>query len=492
MNGLIGSFTRCGRPAVTLLLGLAVVLAVGPGTPRALAQSEQGILFALMTRLGPECMMPPPMGCESAIEVVDLATMSTLRSFSIGPRHGISLAVSPDAQRVYVADDLNREVAVFDAVGGTLIATVPLAFPRDSVLSADGSTLYVGDLNSMLAIDATTLAVTRTLATGSDTPLGIALSRDGRVLAAPSTDGGSNPALYLADTATLALIARVPISNPGEPPNCGTFPVDVALTDTGLALLWDSNCDNLYQVDVATATQLTAGTIRMGRDEGGFDNFNNMLNYSPLSGRAYALKESRQLAVMDPATATGFLHGGFDGVPFVPSLTPDGRSLFIAVIHRFEGGGSDTLDRYDTLGDSFVRRVYTFATPNLSVRDMRIVAPRGPLSVAIDIKPGSFPNSINLGSSGTVPVAILSSATFDATTVDPATVTLAGAAVRLTGKGMPIASFRDVNGDGLTDLVVHILTDALHLSCGDTEAVLEGRTFDGQAIRGSDTVRIVP
>ena len=36
--------------------------------------------------------------------------------------------------------------------------------------------------------------------------------------------------------------------------------------------------------------------------------------------------------------------------------------------------------------------------------------------VAIDIKPGSYPNSINLKSNGKVPVAILSSPTFDATT----------------------------------------------------------------------------
>ena len=49
------------------------------------------------------------------------------------------------------------------------------------------------------------------------------------------------------------------------------------------------------------------------------------------------------------------------------------------------------------------------------------------INVTIDIKPGAFPNSINLGSNGNVPMAILSSADFDATTVDPETVTLADA-----------------------------------------------------------------
>ena len=114
------------------------------------------------------------------------------------------------------------------------------------------------------------------------------------------------------------------------------------------------------------------------------------------------------------------------------------------------------------------------------------------LAVDIDIKPGSFPNSINLGSGGTVPVAIFSTTTFDATTIDPSTVTLESAPVRLKGKGTPMASFQDKNGDGLTDLVVHVSTEALDLSETDTEAMLEGQTSGGQMIQGSDLVRIVP
>ena len=111
--------------------------------------------------------------------------------------------------------------------------------------------------------------------------------------------------------------------------------------------------------------------------------------------------------------------------------------------------------------------------------------------VSIDIKPGSYPNSINLGSQGNVSVAIFSAADFDATNVDPTTVTLEGASVRLKGKGIPMSSFEDVDGDGLLDIVVHVDTSALLISSGDTEAILEGETFDGVRIRGTDTVRIV-
>jgi hypothetical protein len=123
----------------------------------------------------------------------------------------------------------------------------------------------------------------------------------------------------------------------------------------------------------------------------------------------------------------------------------------------------------------------------------QLIAVRPPvIHVVIDIKPGSFPNSINLGSTGAVPVAILSDANFDATQVDPATVTLANASIGLKGNGSFMASFEDANSDGLLDLVVHVSASALQLTAGDTQAALAGRTFEGRQINGSDSVRVVP
>lgn len=315
--------------------------------------------------------------CDSAIEIVSLDRLTLIRRFSIGERAVTSLAVSPGGRQLYVTDSLNKEVAIFDVLSGRLVASVPVPgfILRDSVLSAGGKTLYVTVDNSIIAINTITNTIQQTLMTGADITLGIAISPDGNTLGAVSTDGGTKPALYLVDPGTLMLKARVPITNPGESTNCATIPLDIAFSDTGLALLWDSNCDNLYQVDVASKTQLTAGTIRMGRDNSSFFNFNNMLYYSPVSNRAYALKESQELAVMAPVGVSGFLVGGFDGVPFVPTLTPDGGRLFISVIHRFAGGGggADTLDQYNTASETFTRNVYSFSFPNMFVRDMRVV-----------------------------------------------------------------------------------------------------------------------
>jgi hypothetical protein len=120
-----------------------------------------------------------------------------------------------------------------------------------------------------------------------------------------------------------------------------------------------------------------------------------------------------------------------------------------------------------------------------------VVSPR---NVLIDIKPGSTPNSINLGSNGVVPLAILSEADFDATTVDPATVSLAGAAVAMRGKANRLmASNEDVNGDERLDLVLQVETENLdpaQLQAG--YGTIVGTTYDGVPIIGSDEITIVP
>jgi hypothetical protein len=116
------------------------------------------------------------------------------------------------------------------------------------------------------------------------------------------------------------------------------------------------------------------------------------------------------------------------------------------------------------------------------------------LEVNIDIKPGSYPNSINLGSKGVIPVAILSSETFDATVVDPETVTLAGSSVGVRGKGNKLMSHsEDVNGDGSIDLMVQVETENLDEGqFQDGMACISGFTYDGGEIAGCDEIAIVP
>ena len=111
--------------------------------------------------------------------------------------------------------------------------------------------------------------------------------------------------------------------------------------------------------------------------------------------------------------------------------------------------------------------------------------------VPIDVMPGSDQHVIQLGARGVVPVAILGTPTFDATTVDPASVRLAGSPVRQTPSGAFLCQDEDVNLDSIVDLLCHIEIGALQLGPNDTNAVLDAVTFDGTRIEGSDTVRVL-
>jgi len=121
------------------------------------------------------------------------------------------------------------------------------------------------------------------------------------------------------------------------------------------------------------------------------------------------------------------------------------------------------------------------------------------ISVKIDIKPGEYPNTINLKSKGVIPVAFLSSETFDATTIDPLTITLRGedfrnGFVQLVGKknSKPMASIEDVDGDGDKDLLVKIDTEKLSAYGAEMFCIFGAQTYSGHVLSGADTIRIVP
>lgn len=119
--------------------------------------------------------------------------------------------------------------------------------------------------------------------------------------------------------------------------------------------------------------------------------------------------------------------------------------------------------------------------------------------VVVDIKPGSYPNSINLKDQGVLPVAILG-ISIDVSTIDLSKPIILGGTV-VTSRGPAKApklavSFEDVDGDGLMDLVaffrVQDLVTSGALDETTTELMLEAETTGGVPIQGTDTVNIVP
>ena len=149
----------------------------------------------------------------------------------------------------------------------------------------------------------------------------------------------------------------------------------------------------------------------------------------------------------------------------------------LAIDHTLSwtGGGSDVLNFGDGYG------AYT----SLSYWDYFWYDVFPQIEITIDIKPGSYPNRINLKSKGKVPVAILTTDDFDAYVVDPDTVNFAGA--------NPLRwRMEDVDNDGDHDMLLHFKTQELDLTKESTDATLEGETFGGIQLTGTDSVKIVP
>jgi hypothetical protein len=114
-----------------------------------------------------------------------------------------------------------------------------------------------------------------------------------------------------------------------------------------------------------------------------------------------------------------------------------------------------------------------------------------PINVAIDIKPSGDNNHINPNSEGKIEVVILSSSNFNAQLIDISSLRFGrtGQEDSLSrNKGAPRYSYKDVNHDGLLDLVVEFDTESTGFQAGDTLGVLTGRLQDGTMFTGTDSI----
>jgi hypothetical protein len=108
----------------------------------------------------------------------------------------------------------------------------------------------------------------------------------------------------------------------------------------------------------------------------------------------------------------------------------------------------------------------------------------------LDIKPGSYPNSINTKSKGVISVALLGTDTFDVTTVDVTTLRFGPSdalpAHNLTDAEVYAEHLQDVNYDGYIDLVSHYRTKQTGIAVGQILAELD---YDGSTV--DDSIRVV-
>lgn len=123
--------------------------------------------------------------------------------------------------------------------------------------------------------------------------------------------------------------------------------------------------------------------------------------------------------------------------------------------------------------------------------DVVVRAGAGANPVNMDIKPGNKHNKLNPRSRGTIWVAILSDigpeSPFDPLSqVDISTVGFGPDAAKVIRD-----KTRDINRDGVNDLLLLFKIRETGIACGETEAILTGETFDAQQFSGTDLIHTI-
>lgn len=383
-------------------------------------------------------------------------------------------AILPDGSRVYVTNSvLNGSVSVINTADNSVRSIVVGKYPIGVTVAKlpDGRLrVFVANWLSrtLSVIDTTTdsLVTTPPVIVGW-LARGVAVHPTLPYLYV--TNQGSDGVTIVRTTDLSTVVFNAPV---------GIDPFGVAVAPDGSAVYVAlEGEDKLAIVDPQSAALM--GTVQVGSKPTG-------VAVAPDSRHVYVTnKDSNTLSVFDTATRKVTTVGVGTG-PSGVAVSGDGRRVYVAN----SGAGS-----LSVLSSATNTVVDTIALTGSFPMAVALVPGSNAITVSIDIMPGSDTNPINRKSRGTVPVAILGSTAYDVTIVDPASVYLASAPVKAKPNGELMASFEDVNGDGLVDLILHFDTQSLRIADTDTTATLTGQMVDASgnatAIEGTDTIRIV-
>ena len=275
-------------------------------------------------------------------------------------------------------------------------------------------------------------------------------------------------------------------------------------------------------VDQQTLFYTSEGSLIMR-----FDVLNNvqMANFASIGGISYALR------LLPPGDGSGGLlvantndikrlDGGGNVVQtydatgqnswFALNLDPDGSSFWSADF------GTSNFYKFDIQSGAILMGPINTGTGSNTVFGICVmgeITAAQEKHVAIDIKPQSCPNPLNIKNKGVVPVAVLGTDEFDVSEIDPATITLSREGIDDKVHALRFA-YEDVatpfegelcdchtlGADGYLDLTLKFdtteLVEKLQLTdvVGETiELTLTGNLleeYDGIAIRGEDCIRV--
>ncbi len=433
------------------------------------------------------------------VSVIDADTHTAVATVPV-VEYIFDVVITPDATLAYVSGALGADsLFIVQTSDNTLIGEVPgVSTPFGLDVTPDGAYIYAAsrDTDEVTIVRVSDNTVVDTVAVGEE-PMDVAVTPDGAfvyVVGGPERDPGWVMAIRTSDN---TVVATVPV---------GVSPLNVAITpDSAFAYVTNygfSPGGILGDVSVIrTSDNSVVDTITVGEGPRGID-------ITPDGAFAYVANRLTQ----DVSVIRTSDHTVTDTVSTAPAeprwvaITPAGDFAYVAL--------------HTTAEVATIRLADNVLTERVPVGEGPVgidfaEIPVEELPVSVDIKPGSWPNPLQLESKGVLPVAVCGTEDFDVTMIDPESVELT-----LEGLGIGVHPLRwsygdvatpymgepfgghDLGSDGYLDLMLKFKTQEVITTLGldafgDGDVVILMLTgnlkaeFDGTAIHGKDYVWIL-
>jgi YVTN family beta-propeller protein len=151
--------------------------------------------------------------------VVDLPAESVIAKIPVGRQAG-PIAISPDCQRVYVANFGDRTVSVIAASDNTVVATVLSGGVRQLAVSPDGNRVYMTLGAVVRVLDTASNVVAGQIVVGNTDLEGVAFNPDGKQAYLAGTErigfdnlpGSFHGKMVVIDTQTSTVTHSIPVA----------------------------------------------------------------------------------------------------------------------------------------------------------------------------------------------------------------------------------------------------------------------------------------